>query len=170
MQIIPGPDFPTGGIIYGKSGIVSAYHTGNGKVIVRARAEVEKTGDREQIVITEIPYMVNKSALLERMADLVREKTIEGISFLRDESDRTGMRIVVGIKKDNFGDVILNQLYKFTSLQDTFAINNLALVNKQPRQLSLKQIITYFIEHRHEVVHAPNAVRSCQGQGTRAYP
>ena len=152
MQIIPGPDFPTGGIIYGKSGIVSAYHTGNGKVIVRARAEVEKTGDREQIVITEIPYMVNKSALLERMADLVREKTIEGISFLRDESDRTGMRIVVGIKKDNFGDVILNQLYKFTSLQDTFAINNLALVNKQPRQLSLKQIITYFIEHRHEVV------------------
>ena len=152
MQIIPGPDFPTGGIIYGKSGIVSAYHTGNGKVIVRARAEVEKTGDREQIVITEIPYMVNKSALLERMAELVREKTIEGISFLRDESDRTGMRIVIGIKKDNFGDVILNQLYKFTSLQDTFAINNLALVNKQPRQLSLKEIITYFIEHRHEVV------------------
>jgi DNA gyrase subunit A len=152
MQIIPGPDFPTGGIIYGRSGIVSAYRTGNGKVIVRARAEVEKTGDREQIVITEIPYMVNKSALLERMAELVREKTIEGISFLRDESDRTGMRIVIGIKKDNFGDVILNQLYKFTSLQDTFAINNLALVNKQPRQLSLKEIITYFIEHRHEVV------------------
>ncbi len=152
MQHIPGPDFPTGGMIYGRGGILSAYKTGNGKVIVRARAEVEKIGDREQIIITEIPYMVNKGTLLERMADLVREKTIEGISFLRDESDRSGMRIVVGIKKDNFGDVVLNQLYKFTSLQDTFAINNLALVNKQPKQLPLKDIIVHFINHRHEVV------------------
>jgi len=152
MQHIPGPDFPTGGLIYGRSGILSAYKTGNGKVIVRARAEVEKTGEKEQIIITEIPYMVNKGTLLERMADLVREKTIEGISFLRDESDRSGMRIVVGIKKDNFGDVVLNQLYKFTSLQDTFAINNLALVNKQPKQLPLKDIIVHFINHRHEVV------------------
>jgi DNA gyrase subunit A len=152
MQYIPGPDFPTGGIIYGKSGILSAYKTGNGKLTVRARAEIEKTGEKEQIVVTEIPYMVNKAALLERMAELVREKTIEGISFLRDESDRSGMRVVIGVKKDNFADVILNQLYKFTSLQDTFAINNLALVNKQPRQLPLKDIITYFIDHRHTVV------------------
>jgi DNA gyrase subunit A len=152
MQHIPGPDFPTGGLIYGRAGILSAYKTGNGKVIVRARAEIEKIGEKEQIIITEIPYMINKGTLLERMADLVREKTIEGISFLRDESDRSGMRIVVGIKKDNFGDVVLNQLYKFTSLQDTFAINNLALVNKQPKQLPLKDIIMLFINHRHEVV------------------
>jgi DNA gyrase subunit A len=152
LAYIPGPDFPTGGIIYGKAGILSAYKTGNGKLIVRAKAEVEKQNDREQIVITEIPYMVNKATLLERMADLVREKTIDGVSFLRDESDRSGMRIVVGIKKDSFSDVVLNQLYKFTSLQDTFAINNLALVNKQPRQLPLKDLIVYFIDHRHEVV------------------
>ncbi len=152
LAYIPGPDFPTGGIIYGKNGILSAYKTGNGKLIVRAKADVEKQGEREQIVITEIPYMVNKSALLERMAELVREKTIDGISFLRDESDRSGMRIVVGVKKESFADVVLNQLYKFTSLQDTFAINNLALVNKQPRQLPLKDLVTYFIDHRHTVV------------------
>jgi DNA gyrase subunit A len=152
LNYIPGPDFPTGGIIYGKSGILSAYKTGNGKLIVRARAEVEKDGDREQIVVTEIPYMVNKGALLERMADLVREKTIDGVAFLRDESDRSGMRIVVGVKKDSFADVVLNQLYKFTSLQDTFAINNLALVNMQPKQLPLKDIIVHFIDHRHQVV------------------
>ena len=152
-KIIPGPDFPTGGVIYGRSGILEAYKTGNGKVIVRARAEIEKlSSEREQIVITEIPYMVNKSALLEKMAELVREKTIEGISFLRDESDRSGMRIVVGVRKEEFADVILNQLYKFSQLQTTFAINNLALVHKQPRQLNLKELITYFIEHRHEVV------------------
>jgi DNA gyrase subunit A len=153
VKIIPGPDFPTGGVIYGRSGILEAYKTGNGKVIVRAKADIEKSSaDREQIVITEIPYMVNKSALLEKMAELVREKTIEGISFIRDESDRAGMRIVVGIKKEEFGDVVLNQLYKFTNLQSTFAINNLALVNKQPRQLNLKELITHFIDHRHEVV------------------
>ncbi len=153
IKIIPGPDFPTGGIIFGRNGILDAYKTGNGKVILRAKAEIEKTNnDREQIAITEIPYMVNKSALLEKMAELVREKVIEGISFIRDESDRSGMRIVVGVKKEEFGDVVLNQLYKFTSLQSTFAINNLALVKKQPRQLSLKELIDHFIEHRHEVV------------------
>jgi DNA gyrase subunit A len=153
IKIIPGPDFPTGGIIFGRNGILDAYKTGNGKVILRAKAEIEKTSaEREQIAITEIPYMVNKSTLLEKMAELVREKIIEGISLIRDESDRSGMRIVVGVKKDAFGDVILNQLYKYTSLQSTFAINNLALIKKQPRQLSLKELITYFIEHRHEVV------------------
>ncbi|NLD98614.1 MAG: DNA gyrase subunit A, partial [Fibrobacter sp.] len=153
FKILPGPDFPTGGIIYGRSGILEAYRTGRGKVIVRAKAEVIKTqNDREEIIITEIPYMVNKSSLLEKMADLVRQKTIEGISFIRDESDRSGMRIVVGIKKDDFGDVVLNQLYKYTMMQTTFGINNLALVNLQPRLLSLKEIISHFIDHRHEVV------------------
>jgi DNA gyrase subunit A len=153
MKIIPGPDFPTGGIIYGRSGIVEAYKTGRGRVVIRARAEVEKLpGEREQIIITEIPYMVNKSTLLEKMADLVRQKNIEGISFIRDESDRSGMRIVVGIKKDAFGEVVLNQLYKFTQLQNTFGINNLALVNLRPQLLNIRQIIDHFIAHRFEVV------------------
>ncbi len=153
VKIIPGPDFPTGGIIYGRSGILDAYKTGRGKVIVRARAEVERSdSDREQIIITEIPYMVNKTNLLEKMADLVRSKSIEGISFLRDESDRRGLRIVVGIKKEAYGDIVLNKLYKYTQLQTTFGVNSLALVDLQPKQLNLKEIIEYFINHRHEVV------------------
>lgn len=153
IKIIPGPDFPTGGIIYGREGIWLAYKTGKGKIIVRGRAELEKLQkEREQIVITEIPYMVSKSTLLEKMADLVRQKSIDGISFIRDESDRSGMRIVVGIKKENFGDVVLNQLYKYTSLQSSFGINNLALVDLHPRLLSLKEIIEHFINHRHKVV------------------
>ena len=153
IKIVPGPDFPTGGIIYGREGIWLAYKTGKGKIIVRGRAEIEKLPkEREQIVITEIPYMVNKSTLLEKMADLVRQKSVEGISFIRDESDRSGMQIVVGIKKGNFGDVVLNQLYKYTSLQNSFGINNLALVDLRPRLLSLKEVIEHFINHRHEVV------------------
>jgi DNA gyrase subunit A len=152
-KVLPGPDFPTGGIINGRSGILEAYRTGRGKVIVRARAEVVKlANDREEIIITEIPYMVNKSSLLEKMADLVRQKSIEGISFIRDESDRSGMRIVVGIKKDDFGDVILNQLYKYTQMQTTFGIINLALVDLQPRVLTIKEMISYFVDHRHEVI------------------
>ncbi len=153
FKVMPGPDFPTGGMIYGRSGIHSAYHTGRGKVVIRARAEVQKlANDRELIVITEIPYMVNKSNLLEKMADLARQKTIEGISFIRDESDRRGMRIVVGIKKDGYGDVVLNKLYKYTLLQNTFGIINLALVDQQPKLLNIKEIISHFIEHRHTVV------------------
>ncbi|MBD3390385.1 MAG: DNA gyrase subunit A [Chitinivibrionales bacterium] len=152
LTIVPGPDFPTGGIIYGKTGIMEAYARGRGRVVLRARAEVEKSGEREHVIVTEIPYMVNKSALLERMGELVREKTIEGVSFIRDESDRRGMRIVIGIRKDAFGDVVLNKLYKYTALQSTFGVNNLALVKLQPRLLGLKQIIEYFVEHRHEVV------------------
>jgi len=153
IKIIPGPDFPTGGIIYGMGGIWQAYKTGKGKVKLRGRTEMEKGHqDREQIIITEIPYMVNKTNLLEKMADLVRHKAIEGISFIRDESDRTGMRIVVGIKKDGFADVVLNKLYKYTQLQTTFGINNLALVNMHPRLLSLKDLIQHFIDHRHTVV------------------
>lgn len=152
FTLVPGPDFPTGGIIYGRAGIWEAYKTGKGKILIRARAEVEKVNDREQIIITEIPYMVNKSNLLEKMADLLREKTVEGISFIRDESDRSGMRIVIGIKKESFGEVVLNQLYKFTQLQSTFGIINLALVNMRPRMLSLKELIRHFIDHRHTII------------------
>jgi DNA gyrase subunit A len=153
IKLIPGPDFPTGGIIYGRAGIWEAYKTGAGRITVRARAAIERTGgDREAIVVTEIPYMVNKSSLLERIGDLIRDKIVEGISFLRDESDRHGMRIVVGLKKDAMAEVVLNNLYKYTSLQSTFGINNLALVNKRPLQLSMKQLIDEFIKHRHEVV------------------
>lgn len=153
FKIVPGPDFPTGGFIYGRNGIFEAYKTGKGKVIIRAKAEVQKlANDREEIIITEIPFMVNKASLLEKMADLVRQKAIEGISFIRDESDRSGMRIVVGIKKDDFGDVVLNQLYKFTMMQTTFGIINLALVDLQPKLLNLKDLIFHFVNHRHEVV------------------
>jgi DNA gyrase subunit A len=153
FRIIPGPDFPTGGIIYGRSGILDAYRTGRGKVIVRARAEIQpRPDDREEIIVTEIPYMVNKSTLLEKIAELVRDKIIDGISMIRDESDRTGMRIVIGIKKDGFAEIILNQLFKYTMMQTTFGIINLALVKMQPRQLNLKELLQYFIEHRHEVI------------------
>jgi DNA gyrase subunit A len=153
FRIIPGPDFPTGGIIYGRSGIYDAYRTGRGRVIIRAKAEIQKIkDDREEIIVSEIPYMVNKATLLEKIADLVHEKIIEGISFIRDESDRSGMRIVIGIKKDAFGEIILNQLYNYTMMQSTFGIINLALVNLQPRLLTIKQIIQYFIDHRHEVI------------------
>jgi len=152
LAIMPGPDFPTGAVIYGRAGIVEAYKTGKGKIIIRARASVEKEGEREQIVFTEIPFMLNKSALLEKMGELVREKVIEGISFLRDESDRSGLRIVVGIKKDSFSEIILNQLYKFTPLQSTFGIINLALVDMRPRLLSLRELLDLFVKHRFDVV------------------
>lgn len=153
FKILPGPDFPTGGIIYGRNGIYEAYKTGKGKIILRCKAEVVKTDhDREEIIITEIPYMVNKTALLEKMAELVRDKVIEGISYIRDESDRDGLRIVVGIKKDDFGEIVLNQLYKFTALQTTFGIINLALVNLKPLLLNIKDLINFFVEHRHNVI------------------
>jgi DNA gyrase subunit A len=153
FRIVPGPDFPTGGLIYGRSGILDAYRTGKGKVIVRAKAEIQKTeNDREEIIVTEIPYMVNKATLLEKIADLARDKIIEGISFIRDESDRSGMRIVIGVKKESFGEIVLNKLYNFTMMQSTFGIINLALVNLQPRLLTLKELLQYFIDHRHEVI------------------
>lgn len=153
FRIIPGPDFPTGGVIFGRSGILEAYRNGRGKVVIRARAEVTTTAnDREEIIISEIPFMVNKASLLEKIAALVRDKTIDGISFIRDESDRSGMRIVVGVKKDAFADVVLNQLYKYSMMQTTFGIINLALVDLQPKQLSLKELITHFVDHRHEVI------------------
>ncbi len=153
FRIIPGPDFPTGGTIFGRSGILEAYRTGKGKVVIRAKAEITTTpNDREEIIVSEIPFMVNKSSLLEKIADLVRDKAIDGISFIRDESDRRGMRIVIGVKKDAFADVVLNQLYKYSMMQTTFGIINLALVDLQPKLLSLKELITHFVDHRHEVI------------------
>jgi len=153
IKVVPGPDFPTGGVVYGRSGIYSAYHTGKGKVIIRGRAEVVKTaGDREEIVITEIPYMVNKAALFAKISAMGRNKEIDGISFTREESDRRGLRIVIGIRKDSFGDAVLNQLYKYTALQTTFGIINLALVNMRPKVLSLKELMLHFLDHRHTVI------------------
>jgi len=154
IRLIPGPDFPTGGIIVGRRGIHEAYVSGRGGIQVRAVAEIETTrkGDREQIIVTEIPYQVNKAKLLERIAELVREKTIEGISDLRDESDRSGMRIVIELKRGEAGEVILNNLYKHTQLQQTFGIITLAIVAGRPRVLSLLDVIENFVDFRRDVV------------------
>ncbi len=153
MQYIPGPDFPTGGIIMGKMGIASAYRTGRGKIVVRAKAEIEQYAkDRSRIVVTEIPYQVNKARLVENIAQLHRDKKIEGISDLRDESGRNGMRIVIELKKDVNANVVLNLLYKHTQLQDTFGAIMLALVDGEPRVLSLRDMLFYYLEHRKDVV------------------
>ena len=153
MTIVPGPDFPTAGIILGRSGIRSAFESGRGTISLRARAGFEQIRkDREAIVVTEIPYQVNKAALLERIADLVRAKEIEGIADLRDESDREGMRIVIELKRDATAEVVLNQLYRFTNLQTTFGINMLALDRGRPRQMGLKDLLRCFLEFREEVI------------------
>jgi len=154
IRLVPGPDFPTGGIIVGRRGVQEAYVTGRGGIQVRAKAEIEqmKKGDRQQIVVTEIPYQVNKKTLLERMADLVREKVLEGISDIRDESDRDGMRVVIELKRGEVGEVVLNNLYKHTQLQQTFGIIMLAIVGGRPRVLNLLEIVEYFVEFRREVV------------------
>lgn len=153
IQYVKAPDFPTGGIIYGYQGVRSAYETGRGRVVVRAVATFEqtKTG-REQIVVTEIPYMVNKADMIKHIADLVNEKKIEGISAIRDESDREGVRIVFELKKDSIPNIVLNHLYKYTPLQSSFSINNVALVKGRPALLNLKDLIKYYVEHRLEVV------------------
>jgi DNA gyrase subunit A len=153
LEYISGPDFPTGGIIYGRSGIVEAYRTGRGKIVLRAKATIEKQkSGKESIIVTEIPYQINKSNLLERIAELVRDKLIDGISDLRDESDRDGMRIVLELKRDAPAEIVLNQLFKHTQMQTTFGVIMLALVDGQPQVLSLKQMLSHFIEHRHNVV------------------
>jgi DNA gyrase subunit A len=154
MEFIPGPDFPTAGTIFGLSGVRDAYETGRGRIIVRGQAEIEldERGDEFAIVITEIPYQVNKARLIEYIADLVRAKKIEGIRDLRDESDRDGMRIVVELKRDAIGQIVLNNLYKQTALQGTFGVINLSIVNGEPRVLSLKETLQQFILHRQEVV------------------
>jgi DNA gyrase subunit A len=154
IRLIPGPDFPTGGMIVGKRGIHEAYLTGRGSIQVRARTELETTkkGDRQQIVVTEIPYQLNKTRLLERIAELVREKTIEGISDLRDESDRDGMRIVIELKRGEVGEVVLNNLFKQTQLQQSFGIITLAIVAGRPKVLSLLEVVEHFIDFRRDVV------------------
>lgn len=153
LKHIKGPDFPTGAIIMGKEGFRKAYSTGRGKVTVRAKAEIEEmSGNRQRIVVSEIPYQVNKAMMIEKIADLVKEKKIEGISDLRDESDRSGMRVVIELKRDANSNIILNQLYKHTQMQDTFSIIMIALVNGQPKVLNLKSIIEHYIEHQKDVV------------------
>jgi DNA gyrase subunit A len=154
MEIIPGPDFPTAAIINGRAGIIQGYRTGRGRVVIRARTEIEtdEHSGRQAIIVHELPYQVNKARLVERIAELVRDKKIEGISGLRDESDKQGMRVVVELKRNEVADVILNNLYAHTQLQNVFGINMVALVDGQPRTLNLKQILEYFIKHRREVV------------------
>ncbi|MFA5530358.1 MAG: DNA gyrase subunit A, partial [Thiohalomonadaceae bacterium] len=152
LEHIPGPDFPTGGIINGARGIREAYHTGRGRIYVRARAEVEEENGRQRIVVTELPYQVNKARLLERIAELVKEKKIEGISELRDESDKDGMRMVIELKRGEVPEVLLNNLYQHTAMQNVFGINMVALVDGQPRLLNLKQVLEAFLRHRREVV------------------
>ena len=152
MEYIKAPDFPTGGYIYGYKGVEEAFNTGRGRIVMRGRAEIETTKNHDQIIISEIPYLVNKADLIKNIANLVVEKRIEGVSNVNDESDRNGMRIVVDIKRDANANVVLNQLYKLTALQSSFSINNIALVNGRPRMLNLKDMINYFVEHRHEVV------------------
>jgi len=152
IKIIIAPDFPTGGIIYGYIGVRDAYETGKGRVVIRGKAHIENENGREKIVVTEIPYLVNRAEMIQKTADLVNEKKIEGISNVNDESDREGMRVVYDLKRDAMSNVVLNKLYKYTALQTSFSVNNIALVNGRPKILNLKDLIHHFVEHRHEVV------------------
>ncbi|MBQ5804014.1 MAG: DNA gyrase subunit A, partial [Bacteroidales bacterium] len=153
LEHVKGPDFPTGGIILGYQGIKDAFETGRGRIVVRAKTEIEVSeSGRETIVVSEIPYMVNKRELIEKIAELVEEKKIDGISYVNDESDRNGMRIVIKLKMGAVANVVLNTLFKYTQLQSSFSVNNIALVDGRPRLLNLKQLIKYFVRHRHEVV------------------
>lgn len=153
LQYIKGPDFPTGGTIYGYQGIKDAFETGNGRIVVRSKTDIEVSDSgRETIVISEIPYMINKRELIEKIAELVNDKKIEGISYINDESDRKGMRIVVKLKMDAVANVVLNNLFKYTQLQSSFSVNNIALVDGRPMLLNLKKLIKYFVRHRHEVI------------------
>lgn len=153
MQHVKGPDFPTGGIIYGEQGIRDAFETGRGRVVVRAKTDIELTNTgRETIIVNEIPYQVNKAEMIRKIADLINEKKIEGISYINDESDRNGMRIVIILKKDATANVVLNTLYKYSQLQTSFSVNNIALVNGRPRTLNLKDLIGYFVDHRLDVI------------------
>lgn len=152
MQYVKAPDFPTGATIYGYAGVKEAFETGRGRIVVRAKAEIESDGNKESIIVREIPYGVNKAELIKGIADLVEEKRLEGISNINDESDRNGMRIVIDIKRDANANVVLNKLYKMTAMQSSFSVNNIALVNGRPKLLNLKQLLEAFIEHRHDVV------------------
>jgi DNA gyrase subunit A len=152
LQYVKAPDFPTGGIIYGYEGVRDALLTGRGRIVIRGKAEIEEENGREQIIVTEIPYQVNKAEMIKKIADLVNDKKIEGISDLRDESDRSGMRVVFEIKRDAIANVVLNKLYKFTALQTSFSVNNICLVAGRPRMMALRDLIQEFVEFRHEVV------------------
>jgi len=152
MQHIKAPDFPTGGTIYGYDGVKEAFHTGRGRVVLRGKANIEEVNGRECIIVNEIPYQVNKADMIKKTADLVNDKKIDGISTIRDESDRNGMRIVYVLKRDAIPNIVLNKLYKYTALQSSFSVNNIALVNGRPEMLNLKDLIHHFVEHRHEVV------------------
>ena len=152
IKHVKAPDFPTGGTIYGYEGVQEAFHTGRGKIVLRGKAIIEEVGGRECIVVTEIPYQVNKAEMIRKTAELVNEKKIEGISTIRDESDRKGMRVVYVLKRDAIPNIVLNKLYKYTALQSSFSVNNIALVNGRPQLLNLKDMIHHFVEHRHEVV------------------
>lgn len=153
MQHIKGPDFPTGGIIMGVSGIKEAYETGRGKVVVRAKTEIEVADNgRETIVVTEIPYMVNKKEMIEKIGQMVEDKKIEGITYINDETSREGVRVIIRVKQGCNSNVVLNTLFKYTQLQSSFAFNNVALVKGRPRTLSLKDMIANFVEFRHDVI------------------
>jgi DNA gyrase subunit A len=153
MQYITAPDFPTGGIIYGYQGVQEAFLTGRGRIVVRGKAEIVTTSTgKDQIVVTEVPYMVNKAVMIEKTAALINEKRIEGISDMRDESDRDGYRVVYDLKRDAIPNIVLNNLYKYTQLQSSFGVNNVALVKGRPQTLNLKDLIVHFVDHRHEVV------------------
>ncbi len=152
MEYIKAPDFPTGGTIYGYEGVKDAFHTGRGKIVMRAKATFEEVKGRDCIIVTEIPYLVNKAEMIKKTAELVNEKKLEGIANIRDESDRKGMRVVYVLKKDAIPNIVLNKLFKYTALQTSFSVNNIALVNGKPEMLNLKDLIHHFVEHRHEVV------------------
>ena len=153
IQHIKAPDFPTGGIIYGYQGVKSAFETGKGRIVMRAKATIDiNENEKDNIIVTEIPYMVNKANMIEKTAYLINEKKLEGISDIRDESDRNGLRIVYELKRDSIPNVILNNLYKYTQLQSSFGVNNVALVKGRPKILNLKELIKNYVEHRHEIV------------------
>ena len=152
IQYIKAPDFPTGGTIYGYDGVKEAFHTGKGRVVMRGKALIENVNDRECIIVSEIPYLVNKAEMIKKTAELINDGKIEGISTIRDESDRKGMRIVYVLKRDAIPNIVLNKLYKFTQLQSSFSVNNVALVNGRPQLLNLKDLIHHFVDHRHDVV------------------
>src|SRR5699024_6137019 len=157
-EYIPGPDFPTAGLILGRSGIRKAYETGKGSITLRAAVEIEEQKNgKTTILVTELPYQVNKAKLIEKIADLVRDKRIEGITDLRDESDREGMRVVMELRRDANAEVVLNNLYKHTALQTTFGINTLALVDAQPKVLTLKQCLQYYLDHQIEIIERRTA-------------
>ena len=152
MQYIKAPDFPTGGIIHGYDGVKDAFHTGRGKVVIRGKAEIEEVNGKESIIVTEIPYQVNKADMIKKIADLVNDKKLEGISTIRDESDRNGMRIVFVLKRDAIPNIVVNKLYKYSQLQSSFSVNTIALVKGRPQMLNLKEMIKHFVDHRHDVV------------------